>query len=210
MSIIPLFLFFLQSIISFDPADDKYSISSVNTKLSNLFLLATGPNHTLNQSEFIQHTFNVNAKILQPESWARWVSQRKDDFHNNLLTNCRDSALLKCNKICTENAWECKGSSSTVAEDVVSMLATSLRPRHGIKRGTLDLEEGNDYGKKRYSGKDDDEQKSDLPSFIKYTKDSSGVAYKSGDIKTCKEETWYFFNCLHHRNSIRWHNVTAR
>ena len=70
------------------------------------------------------------------------------------------------------------------------MLAISLRPRHGIQRGTPDLEEGNNYGKERYSGKDDDEQKSDLPSFIKYTKDSSGVAYTSSDIKTFEKETW--------------------
>ena len=93
-----------------------------------------------------------------------------------------NSARLKYNKIYSENAGEFKGPYNTVAEDIVSILAKSLRVKQSIKRSTLELDAGKDDCKKK--SKDDDNKKSDSPSFFKYTKDSSSTTHKAGDTKT--------------------------
>ena len=99
---IQLFVSILHSINVFDLATDKYVIPTINSKLSNLFLLAGGPHYTLHGHEKVQSTINVYSKILQPDSWAWWVSQRKDAFDDDTLNNCNDfmnSAVVKYNKI---------------------------------------------------------------------------------------------------------------
>jgi hypothetical protein len=54
-------------ILEFDPAAYKYHISTINTKLNHLFVLATSRECTLLPMERIQHTITCYAQIKQPE-----------------------------------------------------------------------------------------------------------------------------------------------
>ena len=85
-------------------------------KLTNLFLLAAISSRTLGEAEYIQHTPNVYAKILQPELWAQWVREKMDLFDEGKLTVCQDFmnlAVLKCNKIIAKHR-KFKGSITSI------------------------------------------------------------------------------------------------
>ena len=79
----------LNNILHFDPSAFKFQIPSINTRLSNLFVLATTRTRALDQNERIQHTLSAYSKILQPEVWAQWIRNKTDAFEDGLITNCQ-------------------------------------------------------------------------------------------------------------------------
>ena len=81
-----LSLLSFNSILEFNPFDHAFDVPTINTKLINLFTLATTQHRTLDDSERIQHTLNVHSKILQPEVWAQWVRFMIDSFEEGTIT----------------------------------------------------------------------------------------------------------------------------
>ena len=129
ISFVQLTLISLENILSFNLFDCKFHIPTINTKLINLFGLATTRTRVLDDSERIQHTLNVYSKILQPEVWAQWVRSKIDSFEDGNITVCQDfmnSAAVKYAKI---NGMKggFKGSVHTVHNDIIALLATKNR-----------------------------------------------------------------------------------
>ena len=54
-------------ILEFDPADHGFNITSINTKLNHIFVLATTEQHTLGEPDRIQPTITAYACIKQRE-----------------------------------------------------------------------------------------------------------------------------------------------
>ena len=54
-------------ILEFDPAENAFNITTINTKLNHLFVLATTGQRILGEPEHIQHTVTAYACINQPE-----------------------------------------------------------------------------------------------------------------------------------------------
>ena len=55
------------NILHFNPFDYDFNISVVNSKLLNLFILATTTTREILEGKRLQHTFHVYEKIVQPE-----------------------------------------------------------------------------------------------------------------------------------------------
>lgn len=192
----------LQKIIDFNPADNKFVISTINTKLTNLFLLATTNYRTLLDSDRIQHTLNVYTKILQTELWAQWVRDKTDAFDEGNITVCQDFmklAVFKQNKIIGKQMRKSNGSSSSVQEDIVAMF--SKRTRSSTKRKTSDNDDS-----------DKSPPKTTVPPFLRHFNHVSygiTIKYKVGDSKKWNDTTWYFCDCPKHRNRVKWHKYPA-
>ena len=105
-----LSLLSFNTITLLNPFDYAFNISSINTKLMQLFVLCTTQHRTLDDNERIQHTLNVYSKIQQPEVWAQWTRTKVDLFDENQITVCQDfmnTAVVKYNKInSTENGFK--------------------------------------------------------------------------------------------------------
>ena len=111
----------LNNIIAFDPTIYKFSIPSINSKLINLFILATTNTRDLLDAEKIQHTVNVYSKIKQPEIWAQWVRNQVDSFEEGnilIFQTFMNSALVKYNRIIGEHGNTSHGSSTAVQQDI--------------------------------------------------------------------------------------------
>ena len=203
ISSIQLSIASLQSILDFNPADHDFEISTINTKLTNLFILATTNTRTLKDSERIQHTLNNYAKILQPELWAQWVRDKMDSFDEGNITVCQDfmnSAIVKYNKIVGKEG-QFKGSITSVHEDIVAMVTRSAKDTATKKRKPT--EEPSPKQKKATTS---------VPPFVCHFKSvANGVEtkYKVGDSKVWKDQTYYFCDCPNHCNKIKWHKFTA-
>ena len=186
----------LQNIIDYNPADDDFNIPAINTKLTNLFILATTNTRTLTDGERIQHILNVYAKILQPEIWAQWVRDKMDSFDDGAITVCQDflnSAVVKYNKIIGKEG-QFKGSVTSVHDDIVAMVTRKAQK----KRKTSD-DVTPPAKKTKTVG---------LPPFVRHYKSvTNGVEtkYKVGDTKVWKDTTYYFCDCPNHRNRVKWH-----
>ena len=91
-----------QHILNFDITEHNFDIPTINSKPCNLFTLATSSTRTLAESERIQHALSAYSKILQPDTWARWVGTKVYLFEEGKLTQCQDFmnlATMKFNKI---------------------------------------------------------------------------------------------------------------
>ena len=194
------------NIIMFDPAIYKFSIPSINSKLINLFMLVTTNTRALLDAEKIQHTINVYNKIKQPEVWAQWVRNEVDNFEEGKILICQDfmnSALVKYNRIIGEHGSTFHGSSTTVQQDIVAMLArtvsTTMRPRTSRVTATT----------ARKSRKETVSNSSrTLPPFAKFFKapiSDGSVEYKVGDTKDWNGTTWYYCDAPTYRDRIKWH-----
>ena len=173
-----------KNIITFDLAIYKFDIPSINSKLINLFMLATTNTRTLLDAEKIQHTINVYSKIKQPEVWVQWVRNQVDNFEESKILICQyfmNSALVKYNRIIGEHGNTFHGSSTTVQQDIVAMLArtasTTTRPRISRAIATTAWK----------SRKETVSNSSHtLPPFAKFFKapiSDGSVEYKAGDTK---------------------------
>jgi hypothetical protein len=189
-----------QQILEFNPAEHNYNVSTMNTKLNHLFVLATTRQRVLSQPERIQHTLTAYARIKQPELWAQWVRTQTDNFDDGLITDCQsfmNSATIKYIKIASAGSFE--GSSTTVQEDIVAMVASAAAKR---KKGS----HGDDSSKGTKDQAPIVEKKH--PPFVKHFKLSSApdsVSYKVGDSKEWNGATWYFCDCPSHKDKIKWH-----
>lgn len=117
-----------KNILEFSSAEHGFNIPVINTKLNHLFVLATTRDRRLPESERIQHTLTVYARIKQPELWAQWV-RNQVDFDAGLLTNCQafmNAASLKFTKIASSDSGF-EGRSTTVQEDIVAMVTKAAK-----------------------------------------------------------------------------------
>ena len=196
---VQLSLISLENILSFNPFDCKFHIPTINTKLINLFSLATTRTRILDDSERIQHTLNAYSKILQPEVWAQWVRNKIDSFEDGNITVCQDfmnSAAIKYAKIGGMKGGF-KGSVHTVHDDIVALLAT--KNQSSKRKRQEDEVEVNDTKLKK-------DKKDDAPPFIKHFKcGTTGKLYEVGDTKDFKGNTYYFCNAPNHRFKTKWH-----
>jgi len=116
-----------QNILDCSPSLHEFRIPKINSKLFHLFILATTQSRSLLDTEMIQHTMNVYAKILQLESWAQWVRNKIDSFEDGNITQCQtfmNSGVLKFNQIIGK-CGSFSGSITTVQQDIVAMVATA-------------------------------------------------------------------------------------
>ena len=194
------------NIITFDPAIYKFSILSINSKLINLFLLATTNTRVLLDAEKIQHTINVYSKIKQPEVWTQWVRNQVDIFEDGNILIYQDfinSALVKYNRIIGEHGNTFHDSFTTVQRDIVAMLArtapANTKPRTPIPHPS----------NPRTSKKDTANTTSrTLPHFTKFFKvpiSNGSVEYKVGDTKDWNGTTWHYCDAPTHCDRIKWH-----
>jgi hypothetical protein len=195
-----------KNILDFDPADHKFNIPTINTKINHLFVLATTRKRQLLDSERIQHTLAVYDRIKQPEPWAQWVRIQIDKFDDGLILVCQDfmnSATLKYNKIITSSVvGGFKGSVSTIQEDIVAMVAGAgaakrkrTPPSYDDKAATPNDQKPAFVNKK-------------LPPFVKHYRSfptNDATIYKVGDSKTWNNAMWYFCDCPTHRDKVKWH-----
>ena len=192
----------LTAILEFNPLELKFNIPKINTKLSELFVLATTQTRKLDDQERIQHTLNTYSKILQPEIWAQWVRNHVNSFEEGKITVCQDlmnTATIKYNKICNINDGQFKGSVHSVQEDVLALFATK---RLKSKRKREDEDNDGDQVKKVY--------KREVPDFTTHTKDAAtGKPYKIGDSKMFNGKTFHFCDAPTHRDKSKWHTHKA-
>jgi hypothetical protein len=204
VSSLQLSILSFNQILQFDPAIVNFNIPAVNTKLTNLFTLATTSSRVLSEAEKIQHILTAYQRIRQPEIWAQWIRNQVDNFEQGNITNSQafmNTAVVKYNKICIENDGQSfPGSSTTLQEDIVAMMVSVKRktaPKPDVK------------GKEPSASSDPDKNKKPkLPPFVKHFKSSSAddaVKYKVGDTKTWNKLTWHFCDYPNHRDKQKWH-----
>ena len=195
---IQLSMLSFQSILNFDPSSYDFNITTVNSKLCSLFTLATSSTRSLKDSERIQHTLTAYSKIIQPDTWARWVGNKLDSFEEGSITKCQDlmnMATIKYNKIINVSG-KFNGSTKTIQEDIVAMLA---HKHPGKRRQITDQDK---------SGERDDNPKPprrDSPPFLTHFQSADKVKYKLGDKKDHNGTTFFFCDCPLHKNKLKWH-----
>jgi hypothetical protein len=188
-------------IVTFDPASCKFNIPQMNTKLTNLFMLATTNDRVLSAAEKIQHTLTAYSRIKQPEQWAQWVRAKVDQFDDGTLNNCQtfmNSAALKYVKISAEHAGSFQGRSTTLQDDIVAMVAASTKRKAASVADKVPT--------KRSSAPPD---KTSFPPFVTHYKDPSGKAYKVGDTKEWNGVEYHFCDTPNHRHRHKWHPHSA-
>ena len=202
ISSLQLSMLAFRQILDFDPAAHEFKIATVNTKLNHLFVLATTPHRRLEDLERISHTLNAYSRIKQPETWAQWVRNQVDDYDRGNIANCQDfmnQAVIKYNKIDGISEDGFKGSSTTLQEDIVAMMATSSK-----RKRTTDNTNSNTKG----DATERKPKERKLPPFAKFTKVNNtpdSPLFKVGDTKEWDNQTWYYCDCPNHRNNIHWH-----
>ena len=119
-------------ILDFDPANHGFNITSINTKLNHLFVLATTGQRTIGEPESIQHNLTAYACINQPEEWAQWVRLQIDRFEEGMIPNSQsfmNTASVKYVKISANSSGSFRGSITTIRIDTVSMMAAVSKKR---------------------------------------------------------------------------------
>ena len=194
---IQLSMLSFQNILNFDVAAYDYSIPTINSKLCNLFTLATSSTRSLAESERVQHTLSAYSKILQPDTWARWVGTKVDLFEEGKTTKCQDFmnlATMKYNKIVNVSG-KFHGSTKTVQEDIIAMLAH----KESAKRKRPSVPDDDDHSPPTHKFR------RDPPPFLIHFQTSDKVKYKVGDKKEHAGSIFYFCDCPLHRNKLKWH-----
>lgn len=193
----------LEQINNFAPSSCQFNVPTMNSKLQNLFLLATMHTRTMTEDERINHTINAYDRIKQPESWAQWVRNQHDRIDDQAITDCRtfmNSAAIKFIRIQADNKGVFNGSSTTFQDDVVAMIASARQAKR--KAPPLDAATNASTNKRAPSS-------SDSPPFVTDSKDASGTAYKLGDNKVWKGTTYHYCPAPNHRYGSHWHTHTG-
>ena len=196
-------------ILEFDPADNAFNISTINTKLNHLFVIATNGQRTISEPECIQHTLTAYACIKKPEEWAQWVGLQIDSFEEGIIPNAQslmNSAALKYVKISANGSSSFGGSSTTISEDILSMMAAVS------KKLTVPPTSKKKIATKFSEDEPNPKSAKTLPPFVRHFKKttaSDSATFKVGDTKEWKGDTWYFCNCPNHRDCVKWHYHTA-
>ena len=119
-------------ILEFDPSDNAFNITTINTKLNHLFVLATTGKRILGETERIQHTLTAYALIKQLKKWAQSVRLQIDRIEEGIITNAqslKNSAALKFVKILANGSDSFGGSSTTISKDIVYMMDAVSKKR---------------------------------------------------------------------------------
>lgn len=208
----------LQSILTFAPADYNFNVSSINTQLNHLFVLATTRDRQLSEGERLQHTLTAYSRILQPDDWASWIKPLRELFDNQSVVSpfpyvtsqdLMNAGVVKYTKITNESHGTFGGSSNSIRDDIVAQLSQGItaakRKANPTKRDDKPADS---------SDPDDSaqEQPKKVPPFVRHYKSSNkpdATKYKVGDSKVWKGETWYFCDCPTHRFRHKWHTHTA-
>ena len=164
----------IQNILNFDVTEHNFDIPTINSKLCNLFTLATSSTRTLAESERIQHTLSAYSNILQPDTWARRVGTKVDLFEEGKITKCQDFMILatmKFNKIVNVSG-KLHGTTKTIQEDIIVMLAHCASTK---RKPTPTLKDFDDPPTSKF--------RRDPPPFLTHYQTSNKVKYKVGDKK---------------------------
>jgi hypothetical protein len=198
----------ISNIQALAPADCQFKVSTINTKLTHYFILASSGNRSLTEAEKIQHTLSTYAKIKQPESWAQWTRTKIDAFDDGTLSTCQqlmNDATMKQLKITSEDGTF-RGRSSTISEDVVAMMLATTKPKP-TAAGAAKSKSGVPKPPADASGSD-----RQFPPFVTYYKapdKDGGANYKVGDSKMFDGKKWFFCDAPTHRSKHKWHTHTA-
>ena len=197
----------ISDIQSLDPADFKFKITNINTKLTHYFILASSGSRSLSEPEKLQHILSTYAKIKQPESWAQWTRTKIDAFDDGSLTvsqKLMNDATLKQLKISSEDGLF-RGRSTTISEDVVAMFATRSKQASTTSKSKPGAP-------KPKSTNDASTSDLKLPPWAYYFKapDAEGGShYKTGDTKMFESQKWHFCDSPNHCNKQKWHLHSA-
>ena len=187
-------------IIHFRPEDHDFHVPTINSKLLNLFVLATTRHRELGDPEKLQHTITVYSRIKQPPLWATWVANQTDRIEEGTVTVLQDfmnSAALKQAQI-TAKEDGFHASVKTLQQDIVAMLAktktsTPRQPKNPKQEG-----DATKVGK--------------FPPFARHFRTSTepnSPEYKIGDTKSWNGDVYYYCDCPNHRGRVRWHKHPA-
>ena len=191
-------------ILDFDPANHGFNITSINTKLNHLFVLATTGQRTIWEPESIQHNLTAYACINQPEEWAQWVRLQIDRFEEGMIPNSQsfmNTASVKYVKISANSSGSFRGSITTIRIDTVSMMAAVSKKRTPPPTSKKKIATSNEPNPK---------SSKTLPPFVchfKATAASDAATFKVGNTKEWKGDTSYFCDCPNHRNCVKWHII---
>ena len=64
----------------------NYFITTINTKLTHMFLLVLTTTRVFDNAEQIQYTLTMYGHINQPDAWYSWVLIKTDDFEDVFIT----------------------------------------------------------------------------------------------------------------------------
>ena len=126
-----------------------------------------------------------------------------DCFEEGIIPNAQsfmNSAALKYVKISSNGSGSFDGSSTTISEDIVSMMA-AVSKKHTASPTS----------KKKIAtkfGEDEPNPKSDktLPPFVRHFKATTAfdaATFKIGNTKEWKGNTWYFCDFPNHRDRLK-------
>ena len=117
-----------------------------------------------------------------------------------------NSDALKYVKILTNGSGSFGGSSTTISEDIVSMIAAVSKKRTALPTSKKKI--ATKFGEDELKPKS---AKTLLP-FVRHfkaTTASDAANFKVGDTKEWKGDTWYVCDCPNHRDRLKWHSHTA-
>ena len=114
-----------------------------------------------------------------------------------------NSAALKYVKISANGSGSFGGRSTTISEDIVSMMAAVSKKRTALPTSNKKIATkfGEDEPNPKYA--------KTLPPFVRHfkaTAASNTATFKVGDTKEWKGDTWYFCDCPNHRDRLKWHS----
>ena len=187
----------MDRLYAYDPAAQKFNISAINKDLLSLFVLARDvPN-----AKKLHYVLMVYSKIKQPESWATWVRMETQRIESGAAIDYQqfmNSAVMEQGRI-TRMERGFAGSTLTVSEDVVAMIAKHDSKRQQVTKKKAKEEPSDETSSKKTNKK---------PPFVKHTKKTAGrdsESYKVGDSKVWNDVTWYFCDCPNHREGAHFH-----
>jgi hypothetical protein len=198
----------VRTLIDFAPGYYNFSTPQINTRLNHLFLLATTRNNPVTPTQRLLHTLTAYCCILQPNKWARWISEIRKQFDNHgtrppfpycSTNNLMQAAIIKYNKIVNESQGNFHGSSISLRDDIIAQVVAKRKAppaKAAAATGSSSSES------------DEPDAKKKLPPFIRHwkaSKEPDSTKYKLGDTKVWSGETWHFCDCPNHCNQVKWH-----
>ena len=191
----------MDRLYAYDLTTHKFNISLINKDLLSLFVLA----RDIPNNKKLRYMLMVYSKIKQPESWVTWVRMETQHIESSAIIDYQqfmNSAVMEQGKIIRiEHGFT--GSTLTVSEDVVAMIAKHSKFQQATKKKTKEEGDASDDAAKKRGNK---------PPIVKHMKKTGGRdadSYKVGDHKTWNEKEWYFCDYPNHRGGAHFHTHKA-
>ena len=200
-----------------EPADFRFNLPAINSRITSLFTLATTSSRKIPDAERVQIIIRIYRRIRQPLSWCTWVANKSEAFDSRSLpgpANAKhivlmNNAVLHSVKISNDKDFPITWKSTTVEQDVVAMMASPPpppAPSSGNPASTPSAPS------RRSGGRPARSNATPLPPFARHARVSGDVnarLHTVGDTKTHEGTTWNFCDCPNHRNGVKWHTYPA-